>query len=67
MFASIVSDQSCLLYCVERTDRSTSPWTRIRLPYAPRDYMGALKLAQDYQRRFDPNRERWSYRIALCD
>ena len=67
MFASIVSDDRCQLYCVVRTDCSTSPWTRTRLSYAPRDYMGALQLAQDYQRRFDPNRERWSYRVAFCD
>lgn len=67
MSASFVSDQRCILYCVTRTDYSTSPWTRTRLSYAPRDYMGALHLAQDYQRRFDPNRERWSYRVAFFD
>lgn len=67
MLASTVTSERCELFCVVRTDMSTPDWTRVRLPYAPRDYMGAVKLAAKHQSIFDPHRARFDYRVDHCD
>ena len=67
MFASIVTDERCQLFCVIRTDKSTDIWTRERLSYPPSDFATAVRRASQYQQEFDPKRERFDYRVGTCD
>ena len=66
MTVSHVSNECCQLYTVMRTDMSTPDWDREELSYPPRDFMSAVALAADYQRRFDPDRKRYDYRVHMC-
>ena len=63
---SHVSADRCQLYYVERTDMQSELWDRINLSYPPSDFMTAVTLAADYQRRFDPKRERFDYRVTMA-
>ena len=63
MFASIVTTQCCDLYTVTRTDMTD--WSTCELTYPPSDFMTAVERAAHYQRQFDPNRERYDYRVSM--
>ena len=64
MFASIVTEQRCQLYSVIKTNLST--YEREVLPIAPRDFMPAVNTAAEYQRKFDPQREHYDFRVHMC-
>mgnify|MGYP000695058088 CR=1 FL=1 len=61
----IIESQSCDLYTVMRTDMSTPNWDRVVLPYAPSDFMTAVKLAAKHQQIFDPTHARYDYRVHM--
>ena len=68
MFASIVTDERCALFCVVRVDHATTPWTYTRMSgFPPSDFRTAVRRAADYQRWFDPDRERFTFRCGHCD
>ena len=62
----LVTNDCCQLFTVVRTDMSTTPWTMQELPYAPRSFMNAVSLAAIYQRRFDPDKRRYDYRVSMA-
>jgi len=61
---SELTGQICDLFTVVRTDMSSDNWERVTLSYGPSDYMCAVKRARYYQETFDPNRERFDYRVS---
>ena len=67
MFASVVSPHNCQLFCVVRTDMASPNWDRVRLTYPPSDMPTAVRRAADYQRWFDPDRQRYDWRVDMCD
>ena len=67
MFASVVSDERCQLFYICRVDTQPDEWVYQRMPYAPRSYGDAHKLAAIYQQAWDPHRKRFIYRAMMCD
>ena len=64
---SYVARERCQLYTVIRTDMKSELWDReLMLTYPPSDFMTAVARAAEYQRRFDPTRERYDYRVHMC-
>ena len=61
-----VSPNRCQLYYVERTDMQSENWDRVNLTYPPSDFMTAVARAADYQRRFDPLRPRYDWRVTMA-
>ena len=45
---------------------STSTWTRQLMPFAPSDYLTAVKRAARCQMVLDPGHERYDYRVHMC-
>ena len=66
MSLPIVTMDRCHLYYVERTDMQSELWDRVNLSYPPSDFMTAVARAADYQRRFDPMRTRYDYRVTMA-
>ena len=62
MFASLVTQARCDLFCVLRTDMQTGD--RRPLTYPPSDYLTAVKRADVYRRTFGS--KRYDYRVAHC-
>ena len=62
-----MSNVLCDLFSIVRTDMSTPDWDQVILTYPPRSFEDASAIAMDYQRRFDPKRERWDYRPTLAN
>lgn len=61
----MLTNDFCLLYCVERTDLLT--WERRPLTYALTDFTTAVNRAAHYQKTFDPKCERYDYRVSMVD
>ena len=64
MSVSYVSPDRCQLFTVIRTCLST--WDRDVLTYPPSDFMTAVNRAAWYQQQFDPDRQRYDYRVHMC-
>ena len=60
-----VSNHRCQRYTVERTDMSTPDWSSTSLQVAS-DYQTAVQLAEVLQRKHDPNRLVYDYRVGMC-
>lgn len=56
-----VSNQFCELFTVIRTDLTT--YEQRVLSYPPSDYLTAVHRAAEYQRTFNPRRDRVDYRV----
>ena len=63
MFASIVTEERCQLYTVIKTHLAT--FEKEVLPIAPSDFIPAVNTAAWYQRKFDPNKEHYDFRVHM--
>ena len=63
MFASHVSEHRCQLYSVIKTHLAT--FEKEVLDIAPRDFIPAVNAAAWYQRKFDPNKEHYDFRVHM--
>ena len=67
MFASIVTNDRCQLFYICRVDTQPGQWVYQRMPYAPRSFEDAHKLAAIYQQEWDPTHSRYHYRAMMCE
>jgi hypothetical protein len=66
MVVSIATRDACDLYRVIRITLDDQHQF-VELTYTPSDYMTAVRRAAWYQQEFDPARQSYDYRVAMCD